>query len=69
MNRITSVTYELEKVWRDPVRDVTDRASRFKLKELANGTSIVLARIHLRGQTEPLLLNRFIDLRPTGPRI
>jgi hypothetical protein len=69
MNRITSVTYELEKVWSDPVREVTDRASRFKLKELANGTTIVLARIHLRGQTEPLLLNRFIDLQPDGPRI
>lgn len=69
MSRIISVTYELEKAWPDPVQEVTDRASRFKLKQLANGTSIVLARIHLRGQTEPLLLNRFIDLRPDGPRI
>jgi hypothetical protein len=69
MDRITSVTYELENAWADPVREVADRASRFKLKELANGTSIVLARIHLRDQAEPLLLNRFIDLRPDGPRI
>jgi hypothetical protein len=49
--------------------DDEDRSSRFKLKELANGTSIVRARVDIRGQDQPLLLNRFIDLRPDGPRI
>ncbi|ALG10429.1 pYEATS domain-containing protein [Kibdelosporangium phytohabitans] len=71
LRRVVSVRYELEKAWPEHlrVRTVADRATRFKLKELANGTSIVTARIDLRGQDQPLLLNRFIDLRPDGPRL
>ena len=71
MRRITSVTYELEKAWPPDlrIRTVTDRSSRFKLKDLANGTSIVQARVDLRGQDRPVLLNRFIDLRVDGPRL
>jgi hypothetical protein len=51
------------------IRRVTDRSSSFKLKELANGTTIVRARIDLDGQDQPVFLNRFIDLRPDGPRL
>jgi hypothetical protein len=71
LRRVTSVRYELENAWPPDrrVQIVTDRPSRFKLKELANGTSIVKARIDLHGQDHALLLNRFIDLRPTGPRL
>ena len=49
--------------------EITDRQTRFKLKELANGTSIVRAEIKFREQVDPLYLNRFIDLRPDGPRL
>jgi hypothetical protein len=71
LQRIISVTYQLEKAWPPDLRSrtVTDRASRFKLKELANGTSIVQAQIDLRGQDRPVFLNRFIDLRVDGPRL
>lgn len=70
LRHILKVTYELEKAWPAPhTRPVEDRESRFKLKELANGTSIVRARVDLQGQDQPVLLNRFIDLRPDGPRI
>jgi hypothetical protein len=71
LGRVESVRYELEAAWPEHlrVRTVTDRASRFKLKELANGTSIVTARIDLRGQDQPVVLNRFIDLQPDGPRL
>jgi hypothetical protein len=69
MSRIESVSYFLEDAWppdrRSPTTD--DRDSRFKLTDLANGTSIVRASIRLRGQKDPLQLNRFIDLRPDGP--
>ena len=69
--RVESVRYELEKAWREDLRvqTITDRASRFKMKELANGTSIVLAKVKLRDQEQPVVLNRFLDLRPDGPRI
>jgi pYEATS domain-containing protein involved in immunity len=71
LRRVTSVQYELEDAWPPDrrVQLVADRSSRFKLKELANGTSIVNARVDLHGQDHPLLLNRFIDLRPNGPRL
>lgn len=71
LERVVSVQYTLEDVWppEQRSRTVTDRRSRFKLKELANGTSIVNARVDLRDQDRPLILNRFIDLRPDGPRL
>jgi len=71
MDRIESVTYNLEDSWPEALRTkkINDRRSRFKMKELANGTSIVRADVYFRGQEPPLSLNRFIDLRAEGPRI
>ncbi|WP_369335580.1 pYEATS domain-containing protein [Streptomyces sp. SID12501] len=69
--RVISVKYELDGKWPSGrrVQTVTDSFSRFKLKELAYGTTIVRAQVELRGQDQPLLLNRFIDLRPDGLRL
>jgi hypothetical protein len=71
MARIDSVVYHLEDAWPPHLRRQTvhDRASRFKMKELANGTSIVRADVKLIDDEEPVHLNRFIDLRTDGPRI
>ena len=69
LDRIESVTYRLDKVYRVNLYETSERQSRFKLKELANGTSIVRAEIKISGQDDPVYLNRFIDLRPRGPRI
>ncbi len=69
LDRITSVTYRLDPAYQKNVYEVMDRQSRFKLKELANGTSIVRAEIKFREQDELLYLNRFIDLRSDGPRL
>jgi hypothetical protein len=69
--RVISVRYELADEWPAHlrVRTVTGPAPWFKLKELAWGTSIVRARVELRGQERPVFLNRYIDLRPRGPRL
>lgn len=70
MARIVSVEYLLEDAWKSRrVQLVTDRESRFKMKELANGTSIVRADVKFQDQEASLGLNRFIDLRADGPRI
>ena len=71
MRRIRSVTYHLDPAYppANRIHVSSDRGSRFKMKELANGTSIVTATIDLEGRDEPLELNRFIDLRPDGPRL
>jgi hypothetical protein len=70
---ITSVTYRFDESAypRDSWEYVkTNRDERFKVKELANGTSIVRVEVKLLINSErPLLLNRFIDLRPDGPKI
>ena len=71
MARIDRVEYHLEEAWPPSLREriVRDRESRFKLKELANGTSIVGADIQFSDGEEAVHLNRFIDLRPDGPRL
>jgi hypothetical protein len=70
LNQINLVTYHLENAWPEPrTRRTNDRGSRFKLKELANGTSIIRADIELKDGKGVLTLNRFIDLREEGPRL
>jgi hypothetical protein len=71
MERVDKVIYHLENAWPETLRtrETRDRASRFKMKDLANGTSIVVADVYFRGNDQPLKINRFIDLRPDGPRI
>jgi hypothetical protein len=63
--------YHLEDAWSPALRTQTvdNRESRFKMKELANGTSIVRADVRFKGGEDPVYLNRFIDLRPDGPRL
>jgi hypothetical protein len=71
MEKINSVTYHLEEAWPEALRTrvIRDRSSRFKMQDLANGTSIVTASIEIEGQAQRVELNRFIDLRPDGPRL
>ena len=71
MALIESVTYRFDDAYPPHLREQirTDRKDRFKVKELANGTSIVRAEIRFSNRNIPLYLNRFIDLRPDGPRI
>jgi hypothetical protein len=69
MNKIESVTYRFADAYPTTEYVITDRHSKFKVKELANGTSIVRAEIKFSGEDALLHLNRFIDLRPDGPRI
>jgi hypothetical protein len=70
-NRIESVTYYLPAPWPDRLRRRTtsNRADRFKMKDLANGTLIVTAEVQFKGSIERTQLNRFVDLRPDGPRL
>jgi len=71
IDRVASVTYRFEDSYppkhREQVR--INRDERFKIKELANGTSVVRAEIKFLDSQRSLHLNRFIDLRPDGPRI
>jgi len=70
LNEIQNVSYSLDPAYRERAhRKIESRSDRFKLKELANGYSIVRAEIRFKGRQEVLRLNRFIDLSDAGPRV
>ena len=52
MKRISQVTYHLEDAWPPELRTrvVQDRDTRFKMKDLANGTSIVVADVEFNDE-------------------
>jgi hypothetical protein len=69
LDRIESAKYLLNPAYPNPIQVVTDRQSRFKLKELANGESTVRCQVKIKGQAEPISLERYINLTATGPKI
>jgi hypothetical protein len=69
LNRIESVKYLLDPSYPNPVQITTDRLSRFKLKELANGESTVRCEVKIKAQPDTVYLERYINLTNTGPRI
>jgi hypothetical protein len=69
LNRIESVKYMLDHAYPNPIQVVTDRLSRFKLKELANGESTVRCEVRVKGQADVVKLERYINLTNTGPQI
>jgi hypothetical protein len=69
LNRIESAKYILDPSYPNTVQIVTDRLSRFKLKELANGESTVVCEVKVKGQPDIIRLKRYINLTATGPRI
>jgi hypothetical protein len=69
LDRIESAKYLLDPAYDRRVYETTDRASRFKLKELANGESTVRCEVKVKDQDELIHLDRYINLTDTGPRI
>lgn len=70
LNRIEYVKYLLDRSYKElAVQIVTDRSSRFKLKQLAWGESILRAEVKIKGQDDLIELSRYINLTQTGPRI
>ncbi len=71
LDLVDAVTYYLDPTYPTPLQEVgaDHRASRFKLRELAYGYSIVRADVKIRGTDEVVHLNRFVNLTESGPRI
>jgi hypothetical protein len=69
LDRVESVTYYLDPSYPKPKRTVTDRASKFKLKELAYGESMLRAVVTIAGQAETVELTRYINLTESGAEI
>ena len=71
LNRIAHVTYFLPPAWppSSSPRSVEDRASKFKLKDLAWGDLIVRAEVRFLTQPEMVSLSCFVQLHDSGPRL
>jgi hypothetical protein len=70
LERIDRVEYLLNPAYPEPLRLRRNRDQKFLLKELANGESVVIARVYLHQKPdEPIFLQRYIDLWPEGPRL
>ena len=67
LDRIESAKYVLDASYPNRIQVKTDRATRFELKELANGESIIRCEVRIKGQSVPVLLERYINLTDTGP--
>jgi hypothetical protein len=70
LERIDRVEYLLNPAYPEPLRLRRNRNQKFLLEELANGESVVIARVYLHEKPdEPIFLQRYIDLWPEGPRL
>jgi hypothetical protein len=69
LDRIEYVRYHLHPSYPNPIQTMTDRNTRFKLKELAWGEYTLRAEVKVKGQDEEIKLSRYINLTETGPRI
>lgn len=62
LDRVERVEYFLHEAYPEPIQVRTRKEDKFLLKELANGEYVLLAQVYLRGQRQPLLLQRYITL-------
>jgi len=69
LEQVERVTYYLDSSYPEPVQVRSQRENKFMLKEVANGEYVLLAKIRLRGKNEPIVLQRYITLWGSGPRI
>ena len=72
LERVEHVTYYLHKAYGQygsPIRIRANPGDKFLLKELANGEYVLVAEVKVRGEETPIILNRYITLWDSGPRI
>jgi len=80
LDRIHQVTYFLHPAYEIPdgdppsyavitLRARSNRKNCFRLRQIANGHSLVRAHVRVRGQTEPVKLSRYINLFNSTARI
>lgn len=63
LSKVDKVVYFLHKTFRNPVREIKDRYSNFELRTAAWGEFTIRAEVYLNGQSEPLRLSRYLDIK------
>lgn len=69
LDRIDRVEYLLHESYPNPIQVRTRKENKFLLKEVANGEYVLVAKIFLKDEPEPLVLERYITLWKEGPRM
>ena len=69
LERIDQVEYILHQAYPKPIQYRRNPADKFLLKELANGEYVLMAKVFLNDREEPVLLQRYITLWNSGPRL
>ncbi len=69
LDSIERVEYYLHEAYPEPIQIRTHKKDKFLLKEIANGEYVMLAKVFLRGRKQPIVLQRYITLWKSGPRI
>jgi hypothetical protein len=61
LDRVAKVVYHLHPTFYDPNRTVTNRRTAFELRTAGWGMFNLTADVHLKGESSPLRLNRYIN--------
>jgi hypothetical protein len=69
LERIKFVKYYLHKSYPEPIQIKYDRLDHFCLKEIANGEYVLVAKVFLKDLENPIILERYITLWTSGPKI
>jgi hypothetical protein len=69
LDRVEYVQYILHRAYPNPIQYRRDPEDKFMLKELANGEYVLMAKVFLKDRKDPVLLQRFITLWESGPRL
>ena len=69
LEKIDRVEYYLHSSYPDNKIVTNDKKSNFLLKELAYGEYVLSAKVFLKGIEQPFILQRYITLSESGPRI
>jgi hypothetical protein len=69
LDRVDYVEYLLHQSYPQPIQIRKNRAEKFLLKELADGEYVLLAKVYLKDRKSPLILQRYMTLWESGPRL
>lgn len=69
LERIKYVQYYLHKNYPEPIQIRSKKSNKFCLKELANGEYVLTAKLYLKKIEKPIILERYITLWESGPKI
>ena len=61
LENVSKVVYHLHETFRDPDREVTDSDTSFQFVTYGWGQFNLRAEVYIKGQSEPLLLQRYLN--------